>query len=44
MTVSRRLGHASPVTTLSVYAHLVRNSDQAVAAAIEAALRTGEQR
>lgn len=40
VTVSRRLGHASPVVTLSVYAHLVRNNDQAVTDAIDAALRT----
>jgi integrase len=30
-TVSRRLGHANPATTLSVYAHFVEASDQAAA-------------
>jgi integrase len=38
VTVSRRLGHASPTITLSVYAHLVSTNDGA-AAAIEAVLR-----
>jgi integrase len=30
-TVSGRLGHANPSTTLSVYAHFVEASDQAAA-------------
>jgi len=38
VTVSRRLGHASPALTLSVYAHLFRNRDQEAAAAIHAAI------
>jgi integrase len=38
VTISRRLGHASPTITLSVYAHLVSTKDGA-AAAIEAVLR-----
>src|SRR5262249_48579345 len=38
VTIPRRLGHASPTITLSVYAHLVSTKDGA-AAAIEAVLR-----
>jgi integrase len=38
VTISRRLGHASPTITLSVYAHLVSTKDGA-AAAMEAILR-----
>ena len=38
VTVSRRLGHASPALTLSVYSHLFRNSNHEAAAAIDAAL------
>lgn len=41
VTVSRRLGHGSPVVTLRVYAHLFDRTDTAAATAIEAALRTG---
>ncbi|RTL63701.1 MAG: site-specific integrase [Hyphomicrobiales bacterium] len=37
--VSRRLGHASPTTTLRVYAHLFQKDDSAAAGAIEAAMR-----
>ncbi len=44
LTVSRRIGHASPVVTLSVYAHLFNNTDAAAADAIEAALRTSKER
>ncbi len=40
VAISRRLGHASPVVTLSVYAHLFKQSDDGAAAAIEAAMRT----
>lgn len=44
LTVSRRLGHGSPVITLSTYAHLFGKTDEKAADAIEAALRTtGEQ-
>ena len=32
MFVSRQLGHASPVITLRVYAHLFEQADHAVAA------------
>jgi integrase len=39
LTISRRIGHSSPVVTLRVYAHLFRNTDAAAADAIEAALR-----
>ncbi|MBZ9676863.1 tyrosine-type recombinase/integrase [Mesorhizobium sp. ES1-1] len=42
VAISRRLGHASPVVTLSVYAHLFKRSDDGAAAAIEAAMRTGQ--
>jgi len=44
LTVSRRIGHASPVVTMKVYAHLCSGTDKAAAKAIEAALRTGEER
>lgn len=44
LTVSRRLGHGSPVVTLTVYGHLFANTDIAAADAIEAALRTGAER
>ncbi|WP_436173903.1 tyrosine-type recombinase/integrase [Mesorhizobium sp. LjNodule214] len=43
VAISRRLGHASPVVTLSVYAHLFKRSDEGAAAAIEAAMRTGAE-
>lgn len=42
--ISRRLGHASPVVTLGVYAHLFKQSDDGAADAIEAAMRTGAER
>lgn len=42
--ISRRLGHASPVVTLSVYAHLFRQTDDGAADAIEAAMRTSTER
>jgi len=38
ITISRRLGHASPTVTLSIYAHLACTKDVA-AAAMEAILR-----
>jgi hypothetical protein len=38
VSISRRLGHGSPTITLAVYAHLFHNSDERVAAAIEAVL------
>jgi integrase len=38
VTISRRLGHASPNITLGVYAHLFRKSDANAADAINAAL------
>ena len=44
LTVSRRIGHASPVVTLSIYSHLFKETDKTAASAIEAALRTGEER
>ena len=40
LTVSRRLGHGSPVVTLNTYAHLFAKTDEKAADAIEAALRT----
>jgi integrase len=43
VAISRRLGHASPVVTLSVYAHLFTRSDEGAAAAIEAAMRKGAE-
>ena len=39
VTVSRRLGHASPTITLSVYAHLFAPTDQAAADTIEDLLK-----
>ncbi len=44
VTVSRRLGHASPALTLSVYSHLFTNKDAEAAAAIDAALGQGANR
>ncbi|HML93255.1 site-specific integrase [Methyloceanibacter sp.] len=38
VTISRRLGHASPDVTLRVYAHLFRRDDGKAAEAINAAL------
>jgi integrase len=38
VTVSRRLGHASPALTLSTYSHLFTNTDDQAAAVIDAAL------
>jgi len=38
VTISKRLGHASPTITLSTYAHLFRKDDGKAAAAINAAL------
>lgn len=40
LTISRRLGHGSPVVTLNTYAHLFEKTDAAAATAIEAAMRT----
>ncbi len=44
LTVSRRIGHASPVVTMKVYAHLFSETDKTAAKAIEAALRTNKDR
>jgi len=41
VSVGRRLGHASPALTLSVYGHLFENNDAKAAAAIDAALAQG---
>jgi integrase len=38
VTISKRLGHAKPDTTLRVYAHMFHRSDDKAAAAIDAAL------
>jgi integrase len=38
VTISKRLGHASPSITLNVYAHLFTKDDSKAAAAINAAL------
>lgn len=43
LTVSRRLGHGSPVVTLHTYAHLFAKTDEKAADAIEIALRTTEE-
>lgn len=37
LTISRRLGHGSPMITLGVYGHLFSNSDDRAAAVVEAA-------
>ena len=39
VTVSRRIGHANPTVTLSVYAHLFSNTDQVAADITEAMFR-----
>jgi integrase len=39
VTISKRLGHASPTITLSIYAHLFQKDDSKAAAAINAALK-----
>ena len=44
LTVSRRLGHGTPVVTLTTYAHLFEKTDLSAATAIEAALRTSTER
>lgn len=41
VTISKRLGHASPAITLKVYAHLFRQDDSKAADAINAALAGG---
>jgi integrase len=38
LTISRRLGHATPAFTLVVYGHLFANTDAAAAKAIDVAL------
>jgi integrase len=38
VTISKRLGHASPNITLKVYAHLFRKDDSKASDAINAAL------
>lgn len=38
VTISRRMGHASPNVTLAVYAHLFRHRDDKAAAAVNAAV------
>jgi integrase len=43
VTVSRRIGHASPAITLSVYAHLFGSNDQAAADITEAMFRKATQ-
>ena len=43
LTVSRRIGHASPVVTMKAYAHLFSETDKTAAKAIEAALRSGKE-
>jgi integrase len=42
LTISRRLGHGSPVITLGVYGHLFKPDDRA-AAIMEAALAGGKE-
>ena len=40
VTISKRLGHATPTVTLSTYAHLFRKDDGKAAQAINAALNS----
>jgi len=40
LTISRRLGHAKPTTTLNTYGHLFKQTVSAAAEAIEAAMGT----
>jgi len=37
LTISRRLGHANPAITLSIYGHLMKESNDRAAGALEAA-------
>lgn len=37
VSISRRIGHASPALTLSIYSHMFEDKDDAAAAAIDAA-------
>ena len=37
LTISRRLGHGSPVVTLKVYGHLFKNTDARAAETMQAA-------
>ena len=39
VTISKRLGHAKPTITLSIYAHMFKKDDSKAAAAINAALK-----
>jgi integrase len=39
VTISKRLGHATPAITLAVYAHMFKKTDAKAAAAINAALK-----
>ena len=39
LTISRRLGHGSPVVTLTTYAHLFEKTDLTAASAMEATLK-----
>ena len=39
VTISKRLGHAKPSVTLSIYAHMFTTDDRKCAAAINAALK-----
>ena len=41
LTISRRIGHASPAITLNVYGHLFKNTDSRAAEIIEAAFGRG---
>src|SRR5215470_18050992 len=44
LSISRRIGHGSPTVTLGTYGHRFASRDDAAAATIEAALRTGGER
>jgi hypothetical protein len=40
VVVSRRLDHANPIVTLTVYAHVFKKDSDAAANAVDAILRT----
>jgi integrase len=43
VSVSKRLGHATPTITLNVYSHLFATTDTRAAAAIDSILGRGER-
>jgi len=41
-TVAKRLGHAQPTTTANIYAHAIRQADEAAADVLDIALHLGK--